>query len=148
MTPPLCITSRDLARCDGQRVRLLGIYRKRKTEKPSVGPVKMRRARPTDLGYYGIAELEMLGDHKDYRPDNWASATPCVSLGQRPDDEYEACADQLVVIEGVLDVDPYREVREAKPTYATVVWGPPVLRETGAARLATPEERASHRRKR
>ncbi len=121
-----CRTGKDLASVDGQKVRLIGVYRKSMTARKMRGPKKFR----------GYVEIELNGQASDY--DSKAGpGKPVIELvGKRPDEEVQRLTDRRVRVDGVLRLDPYKEVREAKVSYATVIYGPPQLENAHDLALA------------
>jgi hypothetical protein len=77
---PICTSGADLARLDGQRVVLVGTYRKRMVSK--------KMGRPATQ-FYGHAQIELTGKAIDYDPSAWDGALAVVRLGtdKRSDDE-------------------------------------------------------------
>jgi hypothetical protein len=107
---PICKSGADLARFDGQRVVLVGIYRKRMV------PKKM--GRPATQ-FYGQVQIELTGKATDYDETAWDRALAVVQIGtdKRPDDEIEKLADQRVAVEGRLVLHPpIAEPNLASPT--------------------------------
>jgi len=96
---PTCTSGADLARLDGQRVVLVGTYRKRMVSK--------KMGRPTTQ-FYGHAQIELTGKATDYDPSAWDGALAIVRIGtdKRPDDEIAKLADQPVTVEGRLVLHP------------------------------------------
>lgn len=96
---PTCTSGSDLARLDGQRVALVGIYRKRMVAKKQGQPATQ---------FYGYVQIELTGRATDYDPAAWSGARATVRLGtdKRPDDEIAQLADKPVHVEGRLVVHP------------------------------------------
>lgn len=96
---PTCTSGADLARLDGQRVVLVGTYRKRMVSK--------KMGRPATQ-FYGHAQIELTGKATDYDPSAWDGALAIVRIGtdKRPDDEIAKLADQPVTVEGRLVLHP------------------------------------------
>ena len=92
---PTCTSGADLARLDGQRVVLVGTYRKRIVSKKMGQPATQ---------FYGHAQIELTGKATDYDPSAWDGALAIVRIGtdKRPDDEIAKLADQPVTVEGRL----------------------------------------------
>ena len=95
---PLCKTGADLARLDGQRVRVVGIYRRE---------LVARKQGELPTLFLGHVVIELAGRTTDYDPRKWDAAAE-VSLGTepRPADEVARFADQTVTIEGRLVLNP------------------------------------------
>jgi hypothetical protein len=96
---PTCTSGADLARVDGQRVVLAGIYRKRMVAKKMGQPATQ---------FYGHAQIELTGKATDFDPSAWDGALAVVRLGsdKRPEDEIARFADQPVTVEGRLVLHP------------------------------------------
>jgi len=96
---PTCTSAAQLAQFDGQRVVLVGIYRKRMVAKKKGQPATQ---------FYGYAELELTGKPTDYDPSAWDGAPAIVRIGtdKRPEDEIAKLADQPVAVEGRLVLRP------------------------------------------
>lgn len=107
---PTCTSGADLARLDGQRVVLVGTYRKRM--------VARKKGQPATQ-FYGHAQIELTGKATDYDPSAWDGALAIVRIGtdKRPDDEIARLADQPVAVEGRLVLHPpIAEPNVASPT--------------------------------
>lgn len=124
-----CRSGKDLASSDGKKVRLVGIYRKSLTAKKMRGPKT----------FLGFVEIELEGQASDYSS-TAGPGKPIVQLvGKRPDEEVVRLVDKRVRVDGVLDLDPYRKVREAKVKHAAVIFGPPQLLNPRDLALAGPD---------
>lgn len=123
-TPPICRDGRTLAGLDGRKVRLVGLYRKSLTARKMRGPKEFR----------GEVHIELEGTAADYDPKAAASLKAIVEIGVRPPEEVDRLVDQLVQVDGVLILDPYEAVRKKKVDYATVIFGPPRLRQVSDVR--------------
>lgn len=95
---PLCKIGADLARLDGQRLRVVGTYRREL--------VARKQGEPPTL-FLGQVMVELSGRTTDYDPSQW-DAPAAVSLGTapRPAEEVARLADQAVAIEGRLVLNP------------------------------------------
>jgi hypothetical protein len=96
---PICKSGADLAQFDGQRVVLVGIYRKRLVAKKMGQPATQ---------FYGRVQIDLTGKATDYdqaAPDR-ALATVRVGTDRRPDDEIEKFVDKMVAVEGRLVLHP------------------------------------------
>lgn len=120
---PTCTSGADLARHDGQRVVLVGIYRKRVVPKNKGQP-------PSE--FYGQVQLELTGKATNYDPTAWDAALAVVQLGtdKRPDDEVATLADRKVAVEGRIVLHPPIE----DPDIASPTPGP-TLFEVGTVLL-------------
>lgn len=118
--PPTCTSGADLARLDGQRVLLVGTYRKRM--------VSRKKGQPATQ-FYGHAQIELTGKATDYDPSAWDGALAIVQIGtdKRPEDEIARLADQPVAVEGRLVLHP----PIAEPNVASATPGP-TLFDVGA----------------
>jgi len=125
---PICADAKTLGGLDGQRIRLVGIYGRSLTQRKMRGPGT----------FEGEMHIRLTGSPADYDPKGNAEAKAIVELGERPADEIARLDGQRVSVEGLLILDPYRAVREAEVNYATVIYGPPRLRETGPVRAEGP----------
>lgn len=116
---PTCTSGSDLARFDGQRVTLVGVYRKRLVAKKQGQPATQ---------FYGYVQIELTGKATDYDPAAWDGARAMVRLGEdkRPDDEIAQLADKPVRVEGRLVLHP--PIAEA--SVATTL-PPPTLYDAG-----------------
>jgi hypothetical protein len=96
---PICKSGADLARFDGQRVVLVGIYRKRMVAKKMGQP---------ETQFYGRVQIELTGKATDYDKSAWDRALAIVRVGtdRRPDDEIEKFVDKMVAVEGRLVLHP------------------------------------------
>jgi hypothetical protein len=96
---PICKSGADLARFDGQRVVLVGIYRKRMVAKKKGQPATQ---------FYGQVQIELSGKATDYDETAWDAALAVVQVGtdKRPEDEVEQLADKQVAVEGRLVLHP------------------------------------------
>jgi hypothetical protein len=120
---PICQTSTDIKRLDGQQVRLVGIYRKHLMYK--------KKPRPFDNTppvFTGHIFIEVEGSPEVYSPYQLPDAKSMVRLGLQPrsPEEIERFVDKKVIVEGKLLVDvssltPSPEVAQAAQ--------PPVLLE-------------------
>ena len=117
----LCRQGSDLAHHDGQRVRLVGIYRK------SLTAIKMRGERL----FRGFVHIELEGRASDAV--STASGGPAIVelVGPRSDEEVERFTGSRVRVDGRLVLDPYRKTREEGVDHAAVIFGPPRLEESG-----------------
>jgi hypothetical protein len=117
---PTCTSAAQLAPLDGQRVVLVGIYRKRMVAKKKGQPATQ---------FYGHAQLELTGKATDYDPAAWDGALALVRIGtdKRPEDELARLADQPVAVEGRLVLHP----PIADPNVASATPGP-TLFDVGA----------------
>jgi hypothetical protein len=122
---PLCPDGRTLGGLDGQKIRLVGLYRKSLTALKMRGPKKFR----------GEIHIELRGAAADYDPKAAASLKAIVEIGVRPPEEVERLVDKRVQVDGFLVLDPYEDVRKKKVDYATVIFGPPRLRQVQNVRL-------------
>jgi hypothetical protein len=107
---PTCTSGADLARLDGQRVVLVGTYRKRMVPKKKGQPATQ---------FYGHAQIELTGKATDYDPQAWDGALAIVRIGtdKRPDEEIASLADRPVAVEGRLVLHPpIAEPNVAQPT--------------------------------
>ena len=120
---PLCKTGADLARLDGQRVRVVGTYRREL--------VARKQGEPPAL-FLGHVMIELSGRTTDYDPSRW-DAPAAVSLGTapRPADEVDRFADQPVAVEGRLVLNPPPPDPEAASERL-----PPTLFDLGAVTAA------------
>jgi hypothetical protein len=120
---PLCKTGSDLARLDGQRVQVVGTYRREL--------VARKQGEPPTL-FLGHVTIELSGRTTDYDPSRW-DAPAAVSLGTapRPGDEVAHFADQQVAIEGRLVLNPPPVDPEAASERL-----PPTLFDLGAVTAA------------
>jgi hypothetical protein len=91
---PACRTRADLEDHDGQRVRLVGTYRRRLSQ------IKMNSPKRTFLGYVDIE----LADGARVR----------LGTERRPEDEVERLTDARVVAEGRLELEPAGEPNVAR----------------------------------
>jgi hypothetical protein len=120
---PLCKTGADLARLDGQRVRVTGIYRREL--------VAHKQGQPPAL-FLGHAVIELSGRTTDYDPSRWDEpASVSLGLAARPDDEATRFADQPVTVEGRLVLNPPPADPEAASERL-----PPTLFDLGAITAA------------
>ena len=96
---PRCSSAAQLASLDGQRVVLVGIYRKRMVAKKKGQPATQ---------FYGHAQIELTGKATDYDPAAWDGALAIVRIGtdKRSEDEIANFADQPVAVEGRLVLHP------------------------------------------
>jgi hypothetical protein len=96
---PICTSGAELAGRDGQRVVLVGVYRKRMVSK---------KKGQAATQFYGHVQLELTGKATDYDPSAWDGALAIVRIGtdKRPDDEVAKLADQPVTVEGRLVLHP------------------------------------------
>jgi hypothetical protein len=110
---PICTSGADLARLDGQRVVLVGTYRKRMVSKKMGQPATQ---------FYGHAQIELTGAATDYDPSARDGALAIVRIGteKRPEDEIAKHADQPVAVEGRLVLHP----PIAEPNVASATPGP------------------------
>jgi len=115
----ICSHGQTLGGLDGQKIRLVGLYRKSLTATKMRGPREFR----------GKIHIELVGTAADAVPKGSSSLPSIVEIGLRPPEEVARLVDQRVRVDGVLILDPYQKVRESKPLYATVIHGPPQLRE-------------------
>ncbi|MEO7735267.1 MAG: hypothetical protein ABIY55_30220 [Kofleriaceae bacterium] len=117
---PRCTSAAQLAPLDGQRVVLVGIYRKRLVAKKKGQPATQ---------FYGYAQLELTGKATDYDPSAWDGALAIVRIGtdKRSEDELAKLADQPVAVEGRLVLHP----PIADPNVASPTPGP-TLFDVGA----------------
>lgn len=120
---PLCKTGADLARLDGQRVRVVGIYRREL--------IARKQGEPPTL-FLGHVMIELSGRTTDYDPSRW-DAPAAVSLGTtpRPADEVAHFTDQAVAVEGRLVLNPPPPDPEAASERL-----PPTLFDVGAVTAA------------
>ena len=116
---PICSDGRTLGTLDGRKIRLVGHYRKSLTARKMRGPKEFR----------GMIHIELKGRAADYDSKAAATLPAIVEIGKRPPEEVDKMVGKRVEVDGVLVLDPYRAVRESKPTYATVIFGPPELRK-------------------
>ena len=117
--PRRCRNGKDMAHSDGKKVRLIGVYRKSLTSR------KMRGQKT----FHGYVEIELEGQASDYSSTAGPGKPVVQLLGKRPTEEVDRFTDKRVRVDGVLDLDPYKKAREAKVNYATVIFGPPQLRD-------------------
>src|SRR5689334_24062871 len=84
---PICKSGADLARFDGRRVVLVGIYRKRMVPRKMGQPA---------TEFYGRVQIELTGKATDYDESAWDRALAIVRVGtdRRPDDEIETFVDK------------------------------------------------------
>lgn len=96
---PICKSGADLARFDGERVVLVGIYRKRMVPKKKGQPASQ---------FYGQVQIELTGKATDYDETAWDAALAVVQVGtdKRPEEEVEQLADKQVAVEGRLVLHP------------------------------------------
>jgi hypothetical protein len=96
---PICKSGADLARFDGQRVVLVGIYRKRMVPKKKGQPATQ---------FYGQVQIELTGKATDYDETAWDAALAVVQVGtdMRPAEEVKQLADKQVAVEGRLVLQP------------------------------------------
>lgn len=120
---PLCKTGADLARLDGQRVRVVGTYRRE---------LVARKQGEAPTLFLGHVTIELAGRTTDYDPARW-DAPAAVSLGTapRPTDEVAQFADQPVAVEGRLVLNPPPPDPEAASERL-----PPTLYDLGAVTAA------------
>jgi hypothetical protein len=120
---PICKSGADLARFDGQRVVLVGIYRKRMVPKKKGQPATQ---------FYGQVQIELTGKATDYDETAWDAALAVVQLGtdKRPDEEVAHFVDKQVAVEGRLVLHP----PIADPNVASPTPGP-TLFEAGPLKL-------------
>jgi hypothetical protein len=113
---PTCTSAAQLALLDGQRVVLVGIYRKRMVAK---------KKGQSATQFYGHAQIELTGKATDYDPSAWDGALAIVRIGteKRPEDELARLADQPVSVEGRLVLHP----PIAQPNVASATPGPTLL---------------------
>jgi hypothetical protein len=120
---PLCKTGADLARLDGQRVRVAGIYRRELVARKQGEPATQ---------FLGHAVIELSGRTTDYDPSRWDEpASVSLGLAARPADEVARFADQPVTIEGRLVLNPPPADPEAASERL-----PPTLYDAGAITAA------------
>lgn len=102
---PLCKSGADLARLDGQRVRVVGIYRREL--------IARKQGEPATL-FLGHVAIELAGRTTDYDPQRWDEPAS-VSLGTapRPSEEVQRFSDQQVAVEGRLVLNPPPDDPEA-----------------------------------
>jgi hypothetical protein len=106
---PICKSGSDLARLDGRRVVLVGIYRKRMVAKMG----------QPETQFYGRVQIELTGKATDYDETAWDGALAVVRIGtdKRPDDEVAKLVDKQVTVEGRLVLHPpIAEPNVASPT--------------------------------
>jgi hypothetical protein len=117
---PTCASAADLARLDGQRVVLVGIYRKRMVAKKKGQPVTQ---------FYGHAQIELTGKATEYDPSAPDDERALIRIGtdKRPEDEIARLTDQPVSVEGRLVLEP----PIADPNVASATPGP-TLFDVGA----------------
>jgi len=117
---PTCTSGSDLARLDGQRVVLVGVYRKRMVSKKMGQPATQ---------FYGHVQIELTGKATDYDPTARDGALALVRVGteKRTEEEIAKFADQQVAVEGRLVVSP----PIADPNVASATPGP-TLFDVGA----------------
>jgi hypothetical protein len=117
---PICQSGADLARYDGQRVVVVGIYRKRMVPKKQGQPATQ---------FYGHAQIQLTGKATDYDETAWDGALAIVRIGtdKRSEDEIEKLADHEVAVEGRLVLHP----PIADPNVASPTPGP-TLFDVGA----------------
>lgn len=117
---PTCASGSDLARLDGQRVVLVGVYRKRMVAKKMGQPATQ---------FYGHVQIELTGNATDYDPSARDGAPALVRLGtdKRPEAEIAELSDQPVRVEGRVVLEP----PPADPNVATATPGP-TLFDVGA----------------
>jgi len=110
---PICMSGTDLARLDGQRIVLVGTYRKRMVAKKKGQPATQ---------FYGHVQIELTGKATDYDPSAPDGALAIVRIGpdKRPEDEIAKLADQPVAVEGRLVLHP----PIAEPNVASATPGP------------------------
>ncbi|HWU88150.1 MAG TPA: hypothetical protein VN253_12775 [Kofleriaceae bacterium] len=120
---PSCKTGADLARLDGERVQVVGTYRREMVARKQGEP-------PTR--FLGHVVIELSGRTTDYDPSRWDGPAE-VSLGMapRPADEVAHFADQLVAVEGRLVLNPPPADPEAASERL-----PPTLFDLGAVTAA------------
>ena len=116
---PFCSSGVDMARLDGQRVRVRGVYRRH---------LVARKQGEEPTLFLGQVQLELAGRATDYHPSTWDGALALVSLGHepRPADEVTRFADQTVTVEGRLVLHPPLadpEAAQADPAPTLVVLG-------------------------
>lgn len=101
---PVVKSAADAKQHDGQRVRLVGLYRKRMTARKMGGPTS----------FEGYVEIELEGARAEYDPKTAPHVKATVRLGRdpRPDDEIAALAVALVSVEGKLLSSPQSLVKE------------------------------------
>lgn len=104
---PTCTSGADLAHYDGQRVVVVGIYRRRMV-------AKKKGQSPTQ--FYGQVQLELTGKATDHDESAWDAALAIVQLGtdKRPDDEIARLADRKVAVEGRIVLHPPIEETERR----------------------------------
>lgn len=113
-----------MARLDGQRVRVTGVYRR---------ALVARKQGEEPTQFLGQVDIELTGRATDYDPKQWDGAGALISLGIEPrsSDEVARFADQTVTVEGRLILHP----RSANPEIAQE--DPlPTLVEIGAITMA------------
>lgn len=108
---------------DGQRVRVIGIYRRELVER--------KQGEPPTL-FLGRVVIELAGRTTDYDPRRWdAPATVRLGTDPRPHDEVARFVDQPVTVEGRLVLNP----PPADPDAASERL-PPTLFDLGAVAAA------------
>lgn len=115
---PTCTSGSDLARFDGQRVVLVGIYRKRMVAKKMGQPATQ---------FHGHAQIELTGKATDFDPSAWDGALAVVRLGtdKRPEEEIARFADKPVAVEGRLVLHPpIADPNVASPTPGPTLFEP------------------------
>ncbi|MFO0744183.1 MAG: hypothetical protein U1F43_00725 [Myxococcota bacterium] len=131
MATPTCRTSADMKRLDGKLVRLEGTYRRYLEETSMPRPGR----KPPPREFLGRVVIEVEGAPSAYDEAGADEGPSEVLLGAdaRPADEVTRFADQPVVVEGRLVLDPDAalgddELEQARPS------GLPTLREVKAVR--------------
>lgn len=121
---PSCTSGADMARLDGQRVRLTGVYRR---------ALVARKQGEEPTLFLGHVDIELTGRATDYDPSKWDGAGAVVRLGTEPrsSDEVARFTDQPVTVEGRLVLRP----RPADPEIAQED-PPPTVVEIGAVAAA------------
>lgn len=96
---PLCKSAADMGRLDGQRVRVIGVYRRE---------LVARKQGEAPTHFLGTVQLELEGKATDYDAKKWKDLGALISLGAdpRPADEVTRFADQKVAVEGKLLLRP------------------------------------------
>lgn len=94
---PVCKSGADLARLDGQRVRVEGVYRKEMSSAKKGGAESC----------HGQALIELTGRTTDYDLERFdAPATVSLGVAPRPDEEISKLEGQSVTVEGRLVLNP------------------------------------------
>lgn len=107
--PPLCQSSSEMKGFDKQRVRLVGIYKKKMSRKKMNSPEEI---------FLGYVQIEVKGNPKVIDSSNVPAKVTPVLLGMKPRsaDEIKKFNGKRVIVEGRLLLAP--EIDEGQAEYA------------------------------